>query len=151
MSASVEEVCPRCGGKVTVMSTDIYRCLSLLCGSFWANKTAFDRECIARSVAGTQTDKKDEEYLLEPDTVQGSLRWELFELKSLITLTTLNEVHKMIELAIKGRREAQEALTDVYTDTRRYQELDSECAALDSMRVWVENTMQSYGEDQSSP
>ena len=101
--------CPRCGGGVEEYFDDELKCLNKLCAAWWSTGAVYERECIARDLAGTRAVKTTEDWLPQNKNDRSGLAEELESLVYLVRLETLREVDKGLTAAIKGRD------TDAYT------------------------------------
>lgn len=100
-AARLEDGCPRCGGKLEEDGRSFALCAA--CGAFWTSESSFQRESIARGLAGTRSRKYDSDYLEGEEGEEGTLSSDLTELVALVRVTAFEEVVVAVRLAIAGR------------------------------------------------
>lgn len=124
MSIDMAEGCPKCGDTVGMFSRG-YLCKSSKCGGYWVSVKDFERECIARDLAGTRAKSKKEQVAPE------ELKDQLDALVDLVRLNTLKEIDEVLSAAIDGRKKNED---DTFADQVRK---GFESNGLKSMREWL--------------
>lgn len=147
MALSLDDGCPRCGSEMLgVPVGGKVACINHTtgeCGATWMDFRGWERECIARDLAGTRKRRVGPEYLTARGDQPESLQRDLHELVSLVALMSLQQVNENLTLAINGRRDIINhniATAGLYDEA-----LDHEINALNKMQSWLEGVMKLYG------
>lgn len=127
--------CPRCGGGLEVKSSSEVSCLNPSCATCWMDVRTWQRECIARDLAGTRKMKVGPEY------VTDQLTTDITELVALVEYVTYENVLKNLRVAIEGRQTASYRAKNGAASTA------SEVKALQSMYGWALKQSEKYGKE----
>lgn len=147
MTISPIPACPRCSGVVEEEAfagrAGVLRCTA--CTTGWASLRTLEHEITARDLAGTKAAFIDADYLTaNPIESKETLRGELEELTALTKLVTYQEVLKSLNMAIDARD------NETYRMGKWTMEVDAEIKSLKSMRKWILEEMEKYGESNGS-
>lgn len=131
----LSEGCCRCGGGLEVMSsTGGVSCLNSSCAVAWTDVRAWQRECIARDIAGTRKMAIGPEYISG-----GQVKTDVEELVALVEYLTYENVLKNLRLSIEGRN------TDAYKERTGRVTARVEIETLQKMYGWVLKQSEEYG------
>lgn len=134
--------CPRCAWEVENTGVDEWTCENGGCPGFWASARGWEKECIARDVAGTRAKVSDKDWL--EGKGGSSLRGDLNELAMLIRVLAFDEVRRAVAASIEGREDQLER--DGGNRGSSFVRLTSEISVLGGMQTWVENQMRAITE-----